>query len=192
MVEKYEVTVDPNVLAKDAMAEIRRNTFGAGRIFSDPSRKELSGGVFDAMTIGPSIPAEAPTRSWGRLSYRFRANPGIVVFGNAFTKGRDPLSLTLLHELAHVQQIIDQPAAAAFDSEYSAEHQHAIHEIDAYRLVYHTMRHAYISSSPRWSGNESLKQLPAARDGFYLEIITKGLPVDRISASTLDDIAERF
>ena len=174
------------------MAEMRRKTFDTGRIFFDPSRKESEGSMFDAMVVGPNISAEASTRSWGWLAYRFTVNPGIAVFKNAFREGRDPLGLTLLHELVHVQQTIDRPAVAAFDSEHSIQHQHAINELDAYRLVYNVMCHAYESSSPRWSSNESLKRLPAARDGVYLEKITRGLPIDQIPADVLDDINERF
>ncbi len=188
----YEVTVDPSQLVRGAIKDIRQKRFDAGRILVDPSRRGHGSSTVDAITVEPHTEVDASTRSWGLVTYELRTNPGIAVFKNAFSKGRDPLGLTLLHELAHTQQIIDQPAIAGFDSDYSTPHRHALAEVDAYRLVYHTMRYAYESSSSCYSGDESFMQLPAARDGVHIEELTEGLPFDEIPTLVLNDIVKIF
>lgn len=187
------VEISPTLLAEEAIANIRQRTLSTGRIFFDPSRKEADKGVFDAMTVQPGAQLETAIDGWGRLIYHLGTNPIVAVFNNALTKGRDPLGLTILHEVVHVQQTIDQPAVTQFDLDNSSiDHKHAILEIDAYRLVYDAICQAYKSSSPYWGGNDDAKQLPAARDGLYIENITKGLPVTRIPGEVLDEIAKKF
>ena len=188
----YEVAVDPDVLVRNAIAEIRQKTFSAGRIVSDPSRKASGELTVDAMAVMPKTTVDVPTRNWGPIAYELRMNPGVTVFKHAFLPGRDPLELILLHELAHVQQIIDEPAMATFDSDHSLRHRYTIAEIDAYRFVYDVMRRAYQSSVSRWAGNESLKTLPAAKDGLLMDELTEGLPFDEIPNLVLDDVAKIF
>ena len=54
------------------------------------------------------------------------------------------------------------------------------------------MRRAYQSSVSRWAGNESLKTLPAAKDGLLMDELTEGLPFDEIPNLVLDDVAKIF
>lgn len=186
------VEISPTLLAEEAIANIRKKTLGVGRVFFDPSRKESDKGVFDAMTVQPGSQLETVMDGWGRFIYHLGTNPIVAVFNNALSKGRDPLGLTILHEVVHAQQIIDQPATTQYDLDNSLDHKYAIFEIDAYRLVYDVMRQAYKSSSSYWGGNDDMKRLPAARDGLYIENITKGLPITRIPTDVLDEVAKKF
>ena len=130
------VRVDPATLAEDTIASIRQRMLNTGRVFSDPNRKGPKAGSFDAITVQPVAQLEASIDGQGELRYYLNTNPVVVIFDNAFLKDHDHLGVTILHEIVHAQQIIDQPAKAFCDPGYSANHEYARVEVDAYRLVY--------------------------------------------------------